>query len=257
MLIVRLFASLLHRAQRHQGNLQLHHLAGGNTSHSHFGDDALQVAHLTEAVCQLLTQVRLAEEAVHPIQTLIDGTLILQGEGNPAAQQSSTHGADSLVNNIQQRNSPFVHGSQQLQVADGITVQTDIALLLNAGDADDMLDVAVEGDVKVVQHSPSSHDAILQMLNAKTLQVLRLEVFQQLLAGKLLGEHPVIEFKRAEFIAESPLKLLPQPPLEQYLLGREVVDQLLHVLKGALSRQEFACRDVQEGYSARPPAEMY
>ena len=149
-----------------------------------------------------------------------------------------------------------MHGSQEFQVADGISVQADIALLLNAGDADDVLDVAVEGDVKVVQHSPCSHYSILKMLNAKALQILRLEVLQQLLAGKLLGEHPVIQLKRAEFIAESALKLLPQPSLEQHLLGREVVDQLLHIFKGTFSRQEFACGDIQKGYSARSLAEM-
>ena len=100
-----------------------------------------------------------------------------------------------------------MHRRQQLKVANGVAVKTDIALLLDARDVGDMLDVAVERHVQVVQHSPRGHDAVFQMLDAETRKILCLELLHQLLAGKRLGEHPVVELKRTQLGAENTFEL--------------------------------------------------
>ena len=45
---------------------------------------------------------------------------------------------------------------------------------------------------QVLQNGSGRHHAVLQMINAKALHVLHLEVLQQLLHSRLLGKHPVV-----------------------------------------------------------------
>ena len=83
------------------------------------------------------------------------------------------------------------------------------------------------------------------------------EVAQQFLPCCLLGEHPVVELEGEVLCAEVALEVWLVAPLVQHLLWREVAQQLLHIVGGALSREEFACRYVEESHSAGGPAEVH
>ena len=115
-----------------KGCLELHHLARRHTSYSHFRHYALQVTYVLQLVVNGHSELWLAEEVVDNVQTLVDGLLVLQGEHQPATQQSSAHGRHRPVNDIQQRLAVFLHGADELQRTDSELIQTHVALLLNA-----------------------------------------------------------------------------------------------------------------------------
>ena len=50
----------------------------------------------------MLVNVDEEEEVFYDIETFMDGTHILEGEHYPALEQTGTHGADGLVDDIEQ-----------------------------------------------------------------------------------------------------------------------------------------------------------
>ena len=94
------------------------------------------------------------------------------------------------------------------------------------------------------------------MLHAEALERLYVEVAQQLLVGRLLGENPVVELKGEELVAEPALKLCPAAALKEHFLRREVDEQLLYIVVGAFAGEEFAGRYVEKRHSAGRLAEV-
>ena len=110
--------------------------------------------------------------------------------------------------------------------------------------------------VQILQNSPCGYDATLQVVDSKAFQRLDIEVLVQLLMGRLLGKHPVVELVGAETGAKITLEVLLAPTVVEHLLGLEVAYQLLHIVVGALTRQELACRYVKEGHATGSLAKM-
>ena len=65
-----------------------------------------------------------------------------------------------------------------------------------------MADVVVQGLCQVFQNGAGSYLAVLQMVNAESLEVAHMEVAVEFLTGKILGKDPVIKFTQAVAGAE-------------------------------------------------------
>ena len=110
--------------------------------------------------------------------------------------------------------------------------------------------------LQILQNSTSSNNSTLQVVNAKALQRLHVEVLVQLLMGRLLCEHPVVELEGDEPIAKIVLKVVLAPSVVEHLLGLEVANKLLHIVVGSLACQKLTRRDVEEGNTTRALAKM-
>ena len=104
--------------------------------------------------------------------------------------------------------------------------------------------------LQILQDGTSSYDATLQVVDTETLQRLHLKVLVQLLVGGLFGKYPVVKFEGNETGAKIALKVFPTVAIIEHLLGLEVANQLFHIVVGAFARQEFTCRDIEEGHTA-------
>ena len=58
------------------------------------------------------------------------------------------------------------------------------------------------------------------------------------------------------FRAEESLKVVLATSVEKYLLGREVAEKFLNIVRGSLACQELTSRDVQEGHTKRSLAKV-
>ena len=85
------------------------------------------------------------------------------------------------------------------------------------------------------------------MLHTETFQVLGLKMFQQPILSCVRCKDPIIQLKDKITRAESLLKAFLVASLDQHLFGREIVDQLIHVIHGTLRCQELTGRDIQKG----------
>ena len=95
------------------------------------------------------------------------------------------------------------------------------------------------------------------MLHAEALQVLHLKVLEQLLAGGGFGKHPVVQLEGKELVAEVALEHGALAALEEYLLGTEVVQQLVHVVEGAFGCKELTGRYIEESHTTRAFAKVH
>ena len=75
-----------------------------------------------------------------------------------------------------------------------------------------------------MKHGARCYNAILEVLDAESLEILYLEMLDEFFPGKRLGEGPVVELEGAVFGAENIFKLVTQSMLKEYLL-RPKVDQ--------------------------------
>ena len=82
-------------------------------------------------------------------------------------------------------------------------------------------------------------------------------MLEQFLACRLLGEHPVVEFEDAVARAEMALEVALAVVFIQHLLGREVAQELLHIVVGALPGEKLAGRDVEQADAAGRLVEVY
>ena len=240
-----------------QGRLQLHYFARRYTSHSHLRYNTFQVADAMNLLIHTLAELRLAVVILHNVQTLIDRLFVLQRKDHPTAQQSAAHWAHRAVYHIEQRLTVFLHRIDQFQRTDGELVQAHVFILLDARDSRDMPYLCVLRLFQILQDGTCSDDAALQMVHAKALQVLYSEVLQELLTGRLIRIHPVIELERKEAVAELLFKVLLLAAFKEYLLGQEIAQQLLHIVGCSLACQELTRRDIKEGHSIGRLAEMH
>ena len=112
-------------------------------------------------------------------------------------------------------------------------------------------------DFKVLQDGTTSYHAVMQVLHTKTFQVFYGEMMQQFLTGRLLCEHPIVEFESEYLITEILFKFLFLRAVKKNLLRLEAAQQFFHIVVGALARQELARRDVEKSHTAGSLAEMH
>ena len=99
-----------------------------------------------------------------------------------------------------------------------------------------MADLIMLRHVQILQNGTRSDDAVLKMLHTKAFQILRFKMFQQLLAGRSLGKHPVFQLKRKELIAEVTFEHSPLSTFKQNFFGSKVIQQLIHIVKRSFRR---------------------
>ena len=203
-----------------------------------------------------ILEIRLTEEVFHHIQTLVDRFLVLQRENHPSLQQTGTHRADGLVNHSKQTGSAIVHATQQFQTTHRKLVQTHIAVFLNAGKRRDMTNLVVLRHLQILKNCTRSHDTVLEVFHPKTFQVLCLEMFQKLFAGRGFIEHPILQLECKELASEIPLKHAASTPFEQHFFRSEIVQQLIDVIKISFRGQKFTCRNIQKSYPTSRLSEM-
>ena len=110
--------------------------------------------------------------------------------------------------------------------------------------------------LQILQNSPCGNDSSMQMINTEAFQVLHIKVSQQLLLGSLICEYPVIKLEGEVFGAKEAFKVLFASPVEEDLLGREITQELLHIVCRSLASEELTCGDIKEGDTKRCLAEV-
>ena len=106
-----------------------------------------------QGIVEQFAEVGMAEEVLHNIQSLIDGAHLLEWEYYPALEQTGTHGADGLVDDVEQRLTTIVHRMDELKATHGVAVEAHITLLLDARECGDVLDLSVQGHLQVMEYS--------------------------------------------------------------------------------------------------------
>ena len=94
------------------------------------------------------------------------------------------------------------------------------------------------------------------MLHTKAFQVLHIEVSQQFLLRGLVCEYPVVKLEGKIFGAKEAFKVLFASPVEEDFLGREITQELLHIVCRSLASEELTCGDIKESDTKRCLAEM-
>ena len=127
--------------------------------------------------------------------SLSDLSRVFQGEKHPSMQHAGSHRSDGLVDDVEERNAAFVHAAHQLEVPDREFVKTHKPIFFDTTQSRDVAKQLVLRHLHVLQDNSGCDDATLQVLHAKTFQVLHLEMAQQLFLCRLLCEGPIIEFE--------------------------------------------------------------
>ena len=247
--IVGVGAGVLDGLYRHEGVLELDHLAGRHAAHCHLGDDALEVAYAMELVIDQHAEVGGTEEAVDHVEPLAYGVDIAEREDQPASQHAAAHRGDGAVDDIEQRTPVFLHGLEQFERAYGEAVEAHILLFLEAGQRGDVADMGVLGNLEILHDGSGGYDAVVEMVYAKSLERLGGKMAQELLPGGLLGKHPVVELEDAVAVAKPGLEVGLAGAVVEHLLGLEVAQELLYIVIIALAGKELAGRDVEKADS--------
>jgi len=82
-----------------------------------------------------------------------------------------------------------------------------------------MIDMGMLREFQVLHDGSGRDDALTKMLHAESLEVLGAEMLEQLLACRLLREHPVVEFEGAEPRVEIAFKVAFAVAVIENLLG--------------------------------------
>ena len=204
-----------------------------------------------------LTEVRLAEEVLHYVQTVFYLPCVLQRKDYPALQHTSAHRRYGAVDDVEQRRPVLLHGVQKLERAYGELVEPHIPLLLYACERRDVRDVRVLGHLEILQDDARGNHPTVQMLNAETLQRVCAEVAQQLLPCALLGEHPLVQLEHTPSCAEPLFELLTARLLVEHLLGLETAEQFLHIVGRTLAGEELAGGYIEKRHTACRPSEVH
>ena len=75
-------------------------------------------------------------------------------------------------------------------------------------------------------------------------------MFKQLLARRLFGKHPIIQFEYNVFVAKIAFKVLLVVAFVQHFLGCKAAQKLFYIVERALSGDEFARRNVEKSHAA-------
>ena len=230
--------------------LQLHHFSRRYSAHGYLGDDTFQVADAMKLVVEKLAELRLLEEILHDVEALVDRAHILQWEYQPAAEHSAAHCRYSLVDDVEQRQTIVLHRSHQFQTSDGESVHAHELILFDARKRRDMVDLRMLGNLQILHDGTAGDDAILKMFHTEAFQRLGLEVSQEFLHRRLLGENPVVEFEGAVFGTEVFLEIILSGTVVEHLFRHEVTHQFLYIIIGSLAGEELTGRNIEEAYAA-------
>ena len=240
-----------------QGHSQLHDVAWGDTSGADLRYDALEVAYCLELLQDSVSRVGIAEEVLDDIMPLANLDRVFQGEQHPAMQHAGAHRSDCLVDDVEERYAALVHAAHEFEVPDGELVKTNEAVFLDATQSRDVSEQLVLRHLHVLQDDAGCHDAALEVLHAKTLQVLHLEVAQQFLPRGLFREGPIIELEGDVTCAEAALEHHPFATLVEDFLRGERCHEARDVLRRAFRHEELAGADVEERHATSLLAEVY
>ena len=178
-------------------------------------------------------------------------------EEHPAVQQTASHRRGGIVYDAEERASALVHCADQLQATHGELVEAHIGLVVDATDGGDVARLSVLCGLQIAQDGSCRRGGKNHLLDAETLQILRIEKVEQLAARVLVAEIEVVELVAIGLAGEALLIGLLHALDVEHLLGRVVVDELIDVVVGAFSTEEFARRDVEQGDAAAVLVETY
>ena len=85
-----------------------------------------------------------------------------------------------------------------------------------------MTDARMQRYLQILKDCSAGNNTVMQMIYAKSLQVLHLEMLQQFLFGRLVGKHPVVQLKGKELRSEIAFKVVLTRSVKQNLLRLEV-----------------------------------
>ncbi len=248
------------RAQRLDGRkriLELHQLAGRDTTRGDARTDALQVADLSDLLAHGLRKVGIAREQLHHVEAAFDLLHAQHGHGRPALQQTPSHRRERAVDHIRKAAPAAAVRGEELQVADGEFVDPHEVVLVQPRKGGDVGDVAMLGEFEVVKHRARGRNAVGELIDTETLERAGAELTAELLAVHLLREYPVVEAVGVVSRAESLGETILASPSEEHLLGCEVRHQFVHIGIGALGHIELAGGDVEKGHARIPAPEVH
>ena len=254
---IRFLTRLLDLLERAQGHTELDDFARVGTPHGHLANDALHIAQTAQSFIDRFGKVGVAEEVFHYVQALLDAFGMDEREEHPAVQQTAAHGRGGVVDDAEERTSALVHGTDQLQAAHSELVEAHIGLVVDAANGGDVARLSVLCGLQIAQDSSSRRGGKNHLLDAETLQVLRIEKVEQLAACILVAEIEVVELVAIGLAGEALLVGLLHALDIEHFLGRVVVDELIYIVVGAFGAEEFACRDVEQGDAAAVLVEAY
>ena len=102
-----------------------------------------------------------------------------------------------------------------------------------------MVDLRMLGNLQILHDGTAGDDTILEMFHTEAFQRLGLEVSQEFLHRRLLGENPVVEFEGAVFGTEVFLEIILSGTVVEHLFRHEVTHQFLYIIIGSLAGEEF------------------
>ena len=210
-----------------------------------------------QLVIDTLAEVWFAIVILHNVQTLVDGFFVLQREHQPATQHTPPHRCHRMVNHIEQRLTVVLHRRDKLQRTHRKLIQTYVFVFFDTGNRGDMCYLRMQRLLQILQDGTSSNNTTLQVIDAKTLQRLHVEMLVQLLMRRLLSKYPVVKFEGDEAIAKVTFEVMLATPIVEHLLRLEVTYQFLNIVVSPLAYQEFTCRDVKEADTTRRLAKMH
>ena len=106
------------------------------------------------------------------------------------------------------------------------------------------------GNLQILHDGTAGDDTILEMLHTEAFQRLGLEVSQEFLHRRLLGENPVVEFEGAVFGTEVFLEIILSGTVVEHFFRHEVTHQFLYIIIGSLAGKELTGRNIKETYAA-------
>ena len=176
----RLLASVFQHDHRFQCAAQLLHLSRVDAPRRHLRHDAFQVTHLAEFHFAEFAKFRFAEKIFHAVQSSFDFLHRAQRKEQPPAQQARSHGRERAVEHREQRSTVAVVGRNQFEIANREFVEAHVALLLDAGDAGDVLNMVVLCLLEIGEDRPRRRGGRVEMIYTKAFEVLHVEVLHHL-----------------------------------------------------------------------------
>ncbi len=219
------------------------HLGGGYARR-----DTLQVPDKGHLRPHRLAEIGLLREVFHDVEPLVDGHGILDGHGNPPLQHPPAHRREGPVDGFGET-ALFAGavGSEKFQIADGELVYPHEIFLVEPRNRLDVCDVAVFGELQVVENGSGSRHAPGELVDAEAFERLGAELLAELFAVHFLRKDPFVELVGIEPRAESPGEPVLVTALEDDLLGREIGNQLVYIGVRTLGNIEFARRNIEKG----------
>ncbi len=186
-------------------------------------------------------------EIFYDIEPPVDEGRRLDGHGDPTFQQTPAHGRKRAVDDLGE--TPLASGAvrgEKLQIADGKLVDPHVVVLVDAGNGTDVGYIAVLGKFEVMENGSGGGNTAGKVVDAEALERRGAELPAQLFAVYVLRKDPLVKPVGIEPRTESIGKTILVAALENYLLGREVGNELVDIRIRSLGHVELAGRNVEK-----------